>query len=259
MSAEKGILTGCHAVITGGGRGIGAAIAAELARLGATLTLMGRDAAKLDATAAGIRESAGIDVCVARCDVTDEQSVRVAFSEARDRFGDPHILVNNAGQAVGASLADTDLALWNRLLAVNLTGAFLCTREALPAMIEARDGRIVNIASVAGLKGAPHTAAYTASKHGVVGLTRSLAAETAKRGITVNAVCPGYTDTDMSDRAVESIVQGRGVTPEDARAMLARTTGRGTLVQPKEVAAMVGWLCSPAAAAITGEAVVVGG
>ena len=257
--SETGVLEGRHAVVTGGGRGIGAAIAAELARLGARLTLLGRDAARLKETAKVVRDQHGAEVTAVRCEVSSEASVRRAFAQARVAFGDPLVLVNNAGQAVGVALTETDSELWQRMLGVNLTGTFLCTREALPAMLAAGEGRIVNVASTAGLRGYPRTAAYTAAKHGVVGLTRALALETAKRGVTVNAVCPGYTDTDMAAAAVETLAAGRGVSAEEARGMLARTSPRGALATPAEVAALVGWLCTPAAAAVTGEAIVVGG
>ncbi len=193
------------------------------------------------------------------CDVADEESVAAAFAEARARSGDPHVLVSNAGQADASAFAETSRESWDRMLAVNLTGVFLCAREVLPAMLEARAGRIVNVASTAGLKGYPKTAAYCAAKHGVVGLTRALALETAKAGVTVNAVCPGYTDTDMADAAAGNLMRALGKSPDEARAMLARTMPRGQLVAPEEVASAVGWLCSPGAAAVTGQAVVVAG
>jgi NAD(P)-dependent dehydrogenase (short-subunit alcohol dehydrogenase family) len=168
------------------------------------------------------------------------------------------ILVNNAGQAESAPLVETSLEMWNRLIAVNLTGTFLCTRSVLPEMIEADDGRIVNIASTSALKGYSRLSAYTAAKHGVLGFTRSLAAEVAKTGITVNAVCPGYTHTDMSDKAVQNLVAA-GRKAEEAKALIAKTNPRGTLIEPEEVATVVAWLCSPAARSVTGQAIVVAG
>jgi NAD(P)-dependent dehydrogenase (short-subunit alcohol dehydrogenase family) len=243
-------LAGRHAVVTGGGRGIGAAVADELARLGATLTLMGRDAARLEAHAAA---------AAVACDVADEESVARAFAEARERHGDVHVLVNNAGQSLAAPLADTSLADWERMLAVNLTGTFLCARAVLPAMTEARAGRIVNVASTAGLRGYPKTAAYTAAKHGVVGLTRALALETAKLGITVNAVCPGYTDTDMARGAVRNLVEALGKTEEEALRMITRVNPRGSLIRAEEVASAVGWLCLDATSGVTGQALAVAG
>lgn len=252
-------LAGRHAVVTGGGRGIGAAIAEELARLGADLTLMGRDVAAVERHAAAVAERFAVRATAVRCDVSDDASVERAFADSRDRLGDAYALVNNAGQAEGARFDRTTRATWDRLLAVNLTGTFLCTQQALPAMVAARAGRVVNVASVAALKGVKHGAAYCASKHGVLGLTRALAMETAKLGVTVNAVCPGYTDTDMAAAAVTTLVGALGTTPDEARAMITRTSPRGTLVAPREVANAVGWLLSPDAGAVTGQAIVVAG
>jgi NAD(P)-dependent dehydrogenase (short-subunit alcohol dehydrogenase family) len=246
-------------VVTGGGRGIGAAVAGALARLGARLTLLGRDAAVLERHAGTLAAALGAEVATEACDVTDEQAVERAFAAARGRFGEPYVLVNNAGQSAGASLADTDRALWERMLGVNLTSAYLCARQALPAMLAAGEGRIVTVASTAGLRGYSHTAAYTAAKHGVVGLTRALAAETARHGVTVNAVCPGYTDTAMSARTIAELARARGVSEGDARRMITRTIPRGALITPEEVASAVGWLCSPGASGVTGQAIVVAG
>ena len=259
MEDDGAYLSGQHAVVTGGGRGIGAAVAEELARLGAALTLMGRDPGPLEEHARQLTVRHGVRAGAIQCDVTDEVSVASAFSAARERLGRVHVLVNNAGQSAASPFADTTRETWERMLAVNLTGVFLCTREVLPAMTQAREGRIVNVASTAGLRGYPKTAAYCAAKHGVIGLTRSLALETAKTGITVNAVCPGYTDTDMARAAADNLVQALGKTPEEARQMIARTIPRGTLIQPEEVASAVAWLCSPGASAVTGQAVVVAG
>ena len=190
-----GALDGRHAVVTGGGRGIGAAVAQTLAAEGARVTLMGRDEARLKDRL----ETLPIGQAV-RCDVTDEAGVAAAFIEAAQAFGPVAILVNNAGAAESAPFARTSLALLRRMLEVNLIGTFLCSRAALPDMLEAGFGRIVNVASIAGLKGAAYVSAYCAAKHGVIGLTRALALETATKGITVNAVCPSYTDTDMTRR-----------------------------------------------------------
>lgn len=258
-SGEFHYLEGRHAVVTGGGRGIGAAIGDELARLGADLTLMGRDLARVEAHAAVLRDRHGVRVQSLACDVTDEESVRAAFARARGGLGDASILVNNAGQSAATPFADTPREVWDRMLAVNLTGTFLCTREVIPAMTAARWGRVVNVASTAGLRGYPKTAAYTAAKHGVVGLTRALALEMAKLGITVNAVCPGYTDTDMAAAAVANLVRELGKTEEEARKMIARVNPMGRLIDPAEVAAAVGWLCSPAASGVTGQALAVAG
>ena len=248
-----------HAVITGGGRGIGAAIAEELARLGATVSLMGRRRESVEAHASALAERHGRPVSAISCDVADAASVERAFAEAAERNGPVYALANNAGQSEGVGFLETTRETWERMLAVNLTGTFLCTQQVLPAMLEAREGRIVNVASTAGLRGYAKTAAYTAAKHGVVGLTRALALETAKRGITVNAVCPGYTDTDMAAAAVDNLTRALGKTPDEARGMITRAIPRGSLILPEEVASAVGWLCSPGASGITGQAVVVAG
>jgi NAD(P)-dependent dehydrogenase (short-subunit alcohol dehydrogenase family) len=246
-----------HAVVTGGGRGIGAAIAAALARAGATLSVLGRDRARLDAQVAAL---GGADRAQAiEVDVTDEASVRAAFAGVRERFGRIDVLVNNAGQAGSAPLAKTDLALWQRMLAVNLTGTFLCTREALPEMTRRGSGRIVNVASTAGLLGYAYVSAYCAAKHGVIGLTRATAMETAKTGVTVNAVCPGYTETDIVQEAVANIVAKTGKSAEEARAALVARNPQGRMVQPEEVANAVLWLCLPGTEAVTGQAVAVAG
>jgi NAD(P)-dependent dehydrogenase (short-subunit alcohol dehydrogenase family) len=247
-------LEGRHAVVTGGGRGIGAAAAQALAREGASITLMGRDEPRL----CEVAETLPVGRAV-RCDVTDETSVAAAFAEAAEAFGPVAILVNNAGTAEAAPLVRTSLELFRRLLDVNLIGTFLCSRAVLQAMLEGGFGRIVNVASVAGLKGAPYVSAYCAAKHGVVGLTRALALETASRGITVNAVCPSYTDTDMTRRAIANIVDRTGRSAADAEAELVRKNPQGRLIRPEEVAATVLWLCAPGAEAITGQAIAVAG
>ncbi|HUF47535.1 MAG TPA: SDR family NAD(P)-dependent oxidoreductase [Vicinamibacterales bacterium] len=251
-----GLLQGRHAVVTGGGRGLGAAIAGALAAQGAHLTLMGRTAAALEERAGIIGRTYGGRARAVVVDVSEPAQVSRAFAEAIAETGAIEILVNNAGQADAGPFEDITLEGWDRLLRVNLTGPFLCIRQVLPAMLAARRGRIVTVASTAALKGYPRTAAYCASKHGVVGLTRALALETARSGVTVNAVCPGYTDdTDMLKSAIDNVRQTTGRSPDEARAMLARLSPRGTFVTPAEVADAVVWLCSPTASAITGQAI----
>ncbi len=245
-------LSGRHALITGGGRGIGAAVADALAGLGADLTLVGRDAAVLEAKAAGIP---GVSVTAIVGDVNDEESMAAAF----ERAGPVSILINNAGIAESAPFARIDDGHWERTIATNLTGTFRCTRIAYPAMAKAGWGRIVNIASTAGLKGYAYTVAYCASKHGVVGLTRALAMEAARTGVTVNAVCPSFTDTDMATRAIANIVAKTGRGEDEALKELASINPQGRLVLPEEVAETVAWLCLPSSAAITGQAIAIAG
>ena len=244
-------LQGKHAVVTGASRGIGLAIALGLRAQGARITLMARDARALEAAAAAL----GGDTAWQTVDVTDAESVATAFARA----GTVDILVNNAGQAASAPFGRTDAALWQRMLDVNLTGAYHCIQAALPAMLDAGWGRVVNVASTAGLTGYRYVAAYCAAKHGLVGLTRALALEVASRGVTVNAVCPGFTDTDIVADAVANIVRKTGRTADQARAELAAANPQGRLVQPDEVAHAVAWLCMPGAAAMNGQAIAVAG
>lgn len=251
--------TGLHAVITGGGRGIGAAIAETLAARGASVTVMGRDIAVLENQRDAITDAHGGDAFAVAADVTDETALGRAFASAVQALGAPAILVNNAGGTESAPFKRTDPALWQRTLDLNLTGTYLATRAALPAMVEAGFGRVVNIASTAGLKGFQYVSAYCAAKHGVIGLTRSLALELAKTGVTVNAVCPGYTDTDLVKDAVENIVTKTGCTPDEARAQLAHGNPQGRLIQPEEVAGAVAWLCLPASSSVTGQSIAVAG
>lgn len=257
MSAS---LAGQFAVVTGAGRGIGAAVALALAREGASVALLGRDVTRLEQSAQLISNQypGSANLCVA-ADVADEASVTQAFAQIRARFDHIDILVNNAGQAASAPLARTTFAQWQQMLAVNLTGTFLCTREALPAMMKRGSGRVVNIASTAGLVGYAYVSAYAAAKHGVIGLTRSLALEAAKSGVTVNAVCPGYTETDIVLDAVANIVSKTGKSEAEARAALVAVNPQGRMVQPDEVARTVLWLCGPGSESITGQAIAIAG
>jgi NAD(P)-dependent dehydrogenase (short-subunit alcohol dehydrogenase family) len=192
-------------------------------------------------------------------DIANPASVSRAFLGASSALGPIAILVNNAGQAESQPFMKTDLELWNRMLEVNLSGTFLCTQAALPGMLEAGWGRIVNVASTAGLKGYPYTSAYTAAKHGVVGLTRALALELARKNITVNAVCPGYTQTDIVADAVANIMHRTGRSEAEAQAELAKANPQGRLVKPEEVAEAVLWLCWPSQGSITGQSIAIAG
>lgn len=257
MSETTGALAGRHVFVTGASRGIGADIAAALAADGARVSLVGRDAALLTAAAAALGGADRAIPIVA--DVTDAASVKEAFGAARRQFGPVHILVNNAGQAAAAKFTDTDEALWHRIIGVNLTGTYLCTREAVPDMLQGGFGRIVNIASIAGLRGAAYISAYAASKHAVIGFTRSLALEYALRNITVNAVCPGYTDTDIVRRAVDNIMKKTGRSESEAMATLTATNPQGRLIAPAEVSNAVLWLCRPGTESVTGQSIVIAG
>jgi NAD(P)-dependent dehydrogenase (short-subunit alcohol dehydrogenase family) len=248
-------LLGQHAVVTGGGSGIGAAVALALAQQGAELTLIGRRVERLANQARMINEAAGVAAMIEALDVTDAAAVSAVFARLRP----VDILVNNAGAAASAPFAKTGLDLLERMLAVNLKAAFLCTQAVLPRMLEAGRGRVINIASTAGLLGYPYVSAYVAAKHALVGLTRALALETAKRGVTVNAVCPGFADTELVADAVANIVAKTGRTAEAARAELAKTNPMGRLVTSEEVASAVAFLALPSAGAVTGQAVVVAG
>jgi NAD(P)-dependent dehydrogenase (short-subunit alcohol dehydrogenase family) len=240
-----------HAVVTGAAGGIGAAIARRLSAEGYAVTLLGRTTVALHDLAGSI----GADCRVVVCDVADSEAVRETFAA----LPPVHVLVNNAGQAESAPVSRTTDELWHRMLAVNLSGTFFCTRAVVEGMRHAGWGRVVNVASTAGQRGYAYVAAYTAAKHGVVGFTRSLALEVASAGVTVNAVCPGYTDTDMLARSVANIVEKTGRSEADARAQLAALNPQRRFITPHDVAAAVSWLCSDGAASITGQAISVSG
>ena len=252
------MLNGKSALITGGGRGIGRAIALEFARNGARVAVAARTAEQVEQVAAEI----GADAVALVCDVSDPESVARMFADMRERFGNPDILVNNAGIAESATLVNTTDELWQRHLAINLSGTFYCTRAALPAMLKRGWGRVINVASIAGKSGAPYIAAYSASKHGVLGLTRSAALELATTGVTVNAICPGAIQTRL--RANSARILGDDAPPmtggvggsEDAIRAVTPAGRRGTL---GEVAAAAVYLASENAAYVTGQTLVIDG
>ena len=249
-STENQPLAGKHAIVTGGGRGIGLAIAGVLLSHGARVTVFSRSA----------REAHKSDRALAlACDVTFPAAVAKAFRAARERFGPIHILVNNAGQAASAPFLKTEWKMWHELMSVNLDGAFHCSQAALPDMLAAGWGRIVNVASIAGLVGQAYITAYCASKHALVGLTRALAVEVASKGVTVNAVCPGYTESDMVTEAVANIATKTGRTQEQALNELIGRNPLKRLIKPEEVANSVAWLCLPGSEAVNGQAIVISG
>jgi NAD(P)-dependent dehydrogenase (short-subunit alcohol dehydrogenase family) len=248
-----------HAVVTGGGRGIGAAIAEALARSGSSVSLIGRNADVLRFTADRLIKECGVNVATASADVADEAAVQKAVATVTDVLGAPTILINNAGVAMSAPFLKTDAAFWRNVLDVDLMGAVYCTQAVLPAMVESKWGRIINIASTAGVAGAAYITTYCAAKHAMIGLTRALAIEVARTGVTVNAVCPSYTDTEMTAQGVANIIKRTGRSREEAIASLVAHNPQGRLIQPAEVADAAVWLCGDNAASITGQSIVIAG
>lgn len=246
-------LTGHHAVVTGGGSGIGAAIARALHSAGARVTLMGRRREPLEGVAATLSGARGIAI-----DVTDEASVEAAMTEAR-AIAPVTILINNAGAAETAPLAKTPTALWRQMIDINLTGVFLCTRALLGDISKATNGRIIAVASTSALKGYAYAGAYAAAKHGVIGLTRTLALELARTGATANALCPGFTDTALVARSLDRVIEKTGMSREAALAEFVRDNPQKRLVRPEEVAAAALWLCDARSGSINGQAIAIAG
>jgi NAD(P)-dependent dehydrogenase (short-subunit alcohol dehydrogenase family) len=246
-------LEGRHALITGGGTGIGASAATHLHSAGAKVSLLGRRLEPLQQMA---KRVAGAAI---GCDVTDPQQVRNAFEEARTLNGPIEMLVVNAGIAESAPFHKMSRESWDRIIAVNLTAAFDCAQAAIQDLLASENGRLVFVASVASLRGVPYAAHYAASKHGLLGLMRSMAAEYAKSNLTVNAVCPGYVDTPMTDQSVARVSQITGRSEDDARSVITSMNASGRLVHPDGIGTMILTLCLPQSRDVNGAAVTIDG
>jgi len=251
-------LVGRRAFVTGGGRGIGRRIALDLAREGVAVAVGARTLRQLEEVAAAVSDQGGRALAV-ELDVSSLESVRAALARAASELGGIDILVNGAGVAPSAPLVKTADDDWRRAIETNLSGCFYTMRETLPGMMERGWGRVVNVASIAGKTGYPYTAAYSASKHGVIGLTRTAALEVAAAGVTVNAVCPGYVDTPMTDDAVDRIARKTGTQPAAIRRRIEEMSPQGRMVTSEEVSALALFLCGEAARGINGQALSVDG
>lgn len=250
---SEGELDGLHALVTGGGTGIGAAAAEALAAAGAKLSLLGRRMEPLEAVAAKIEGKA------LQCDVTDRAAIERAFGEARSANGPIDILIVNAGIAESAPFHKTSRESWDRIIATNLTAAFDCSQAAIGDLLASKNGRLIYIASVASLRGIPYAAHYGASKHGLLGLSRSLAAEYAKTNLTVNAICPGYVDTPMTDQSIDRVQKITGRSDEESRAAITNMNASGRLVDPKGIAQMILTLALPISRDVSGAAITLDG
>jgi 3-hydroxybutyrate dehydrogenase len=246
------------AIVTGGGRGIGAATAEALSNRGSRVVVAARTSTEIDSVASTLRENGG-EAWAICCDVTDPESIESLIAQSIEQLGQIDILVNNAGIATAAPLVKTSLSAWTQMWAVNTTGSFLCMKATLPHMVERGWGRVVNVASIAGLRGAAYISGYAASKHAQIGLTRSAAAEVASAGVTVNAVCPGYVDTPMTDTTIANITDKTGMSEEEAFNAILATSPQHRLITSEEVAASIAFLCTDEARAINGQTIVLDG
>ncbi len=259
MHHDTLILRDRHAIVTGAGSGIGAAVARELARLGASTTLIGRRIEPLHALRLELERSAPGRPLARAADVTDPVQIERAIRDACAMQGDPFVLVNNAGAALSAPFAETSDADWRAMLDVNVMGAVFCTRAALPLMRAQKAGRVINMASTAGVHGYRYVTAYTAAKHALVGLTKSLAREIEGDGVTVNALCPAYTNTEMLGVAARRTAERTGRSEDDVRAKYAAANAGGRLIEPQEVARVAAWLCAAEQGDVNGRAIVIDG